>query len=310
VDAVLPGSGAQTAVLVAAVLVAAAVALAATRGSRRLAAGSVAAAGIAVVLWGAVAGTYSMRKFTTLAAFPTRTWHGLTFIDDRVGPDGNVGLIADDPPVAGVDQKYYDLGYFNRSLDQTVAVDGRYNFTCCPPVLRPPLVAVTEPATGRVTVSGPIPELLVLPLGFRPYGFNTERLAIGEPGFALERRLGPLRLSFVAPSEGVEGDGWARPGRALRRRVFPAAAGPSLRGACWTAQLTAPAFASGPIRYTARAGARRVAGTLQPRETAPVAVPLAERRVVALSIRTNRSGTLDDGRRVSLLATDEHVAPC
>jgi hypothetical protein len=54
-----------------------------------------------------------------------------------------------------------------------------------------------------------------------------------------------------------------------------------------------------------------VTGTLQPRETAPVAVPLgAEGGAVALSIRTSRSGMLDDGRRVSLLATDEHVEPC
>jgi hypothetical protein len=149
-----------------------------------------------------------------------------------------------------------------------------------------------------------------MPLGFRSTGFNTERLAIGEPGFALERRRGPLRLSFVATTPGAEVDGWAPPGGALRRRVFPAAAGPGLRGACWTAQLTAPAFADGPVRYTARAGARPVAGTLQPRETAPVSVPLADRRAVALSIRANRSGTLDDGRRVSLLASDEHVEPC
>jgi hypothetical protein len=109
----------------------------------------------------------------------------------------------------------------------------------------------------------------------------------------------------------VEGDGWAQAGRALRRRVFPAAAGPALRGACWTARLTAPAIADGPIRYTARASARRITGTLQPRESALVSVPLAAGPgAVALSIRTDRSGMLDDGRRVSLLATDEHVAPC
>jgi hypothetical protein len=109
----------------------------------------------------------------------------------------------------------------------------------------------------------------------------------------------------------VEGDGWAQAGRALRRRVFPAAAGPALRGACWTAQLTAPAIADGPIRYTADAGGRRVTGTLQPREVAPVSVPLgAEGGPVPLTIRTSRSGMLDDGRRVSLLATDEHVGPC
>ncbi len=312
VDAVLPGSGAQTAVLAAAVLLAAAVAVLTTRAPRRAAAGAVAATAVAVVLWGAVAGTYSMRKFTALAAFPTRTWDGLTFVDAQAGPDGDVGLIADDPPVPGADQKYYDIAYFNRSLDRTIAVDGRYNFTCCPPLLRPPLAATTDRVRGRVTVSGgKVPELLAVPLGFRPYGFNTERLGIGEPGFALERRLGPLRLSYVAPSRGVEGDGWAQAGRPLRRRVFPAAAGPSLRGACWTASLTAPAIAGGPINYTARAGARRVAGTLQPRETAPVSVPLADGPgAVALSIRTSRSGMLDDGRRVSLLATDEHVAPC
>jgi len=313
VDLILPTDvgATRTAIFAGAALLAGGVALAVTRGPSRARTAVVAATGVAVVAWGVVAGTYAMGKFTREAAFSFRTWDGLTFVDAKAGPDGSVGLIADDPPVPGADQKYYDIAYFNRAVSRTVAVDGVFNFTCCPPALVEPLQAQTDRRTGAVRVTGGVvPDLLALPMGFRPYGFNTERLATGEPGFALERRRGPLALSFVAPARDTEPDGWARAGDPLRRRVFPAAAGAGAGPACWTAMLTAPAIADGPIRYVGHAGARRVTGRLHPREVAPVSVPLADREAVSLRIRTSRAGALDDGRRVSLLATDEHVEPC
>jgi hypothetical protein len=313
-DLLLPvdAGASRTLLFAGAAVLAGAVAFAVTRGPARARPAVTAATALAVVAWGAVAGIYAMHKFTREAAYSFRTWDGLTFVDAVAGPDGSAGLIADDPPIPGVDQKYYDIAFFNRSLDRTLRVDGRFNFTCCPPALVEPLDVATNRRTGQVAVTGgAVPELLAVPMGFRTYGFNTERVSTGEPGFALERRRGPLQLSFVAPEEDVEPDGWARAGDPLRRRVFPAAAGPDARRACWTGMLSGPALADGPVEFTARAGAAAVRGTLAPRTPVPVAVPLAPgRAAVALRIRTNRSGRLDDGRRVTLLATDEHVEPC
>jgi hypothetical protein len=39
-------------------------------------------------------------------------------------------------------------------------------------------------------------------------------------------------------------------------------------------------------------------------------VRLPDRAVASVAVRPSGSGILDDGRRVGLLATDEHVEPC
>ena len=305
-------SHALTLVLVAAGVLAVAAAVAVSRlGAGRLRAAATASVALGVVGYTAVAGAYAAQKFTAQVGRPELTFEDLSFVD-RVAAGRTVGVIAfpDQAELVTQIERFFDLSYFNRSLRSSVDLDGPTAFACCAPRPLPRVVMRSDPRTGAVTVlEGRQPRLYVQPVGFQPRGLNTRRIATGDPAMTVEQpRTERPQLSFVTIGVLAAG-GWGVPDRAIRRRVFPPAAGKG--PACWTANLeAAPEVPGAAQRFTITGGARPVRGVINGRTTKALSVPLRREDVSELRIRVTPAGRLDDGRPVTVRAADDHVVPC
>jgi hypothetical protein len=113
----------------------------------------------AVVLYGLVAGVYSMSKFSSQAGFPNLTFRQQAWIDHAVGTRANVAFA----PV-GLESVQNELIVFNRSLGST---------------FQPPRATLdVDQTTGAVTG---LPRYLLVQDGLlTPYGFGGRTVAVSS----------------------------------------------------------------------------------------------------------------------------------
>ncbi|HYF24303.1 MAG TPA: hypothetical protein VD931_01050, partial [Baekduia sp.] len=307
------GGASLTAVLLA--LVAAAVTLAIAARHPRVPRRVLATAALgATCLWGAVAGSYAMDFYVDGAGRPELAWSDLTAVDATVG-DEPVWIMGTPLPTPDLYQRMIETSYFNGTVRGTlVLLDEQQRAYCCQPrPVRNVLFTVDE-RTGAVRVRrGAPPRWYVMPTGYQRLVLDGRRVRATPSGMVLVRREdgAPLRLTLVVAA-GDHGDGWARPGRALRVRTFPAA-GPRQ---CLRGQVAAPPPApdAGPrpaTRWSARLRGRLVqSGSLQPDHRAELDIALPRRGTAEITLRGAPDLALADGRRTGLRADDLRVEDC
>jgi hypothetical protein len=293
-------------IVTALALVAAAigVALAFVRGR---AYGAVAAGVLAVSLAFALAGGLyaSQRLRTTLGDnYGTASAQDLTFLDRTVGGAPVSGLSYDPGQFPQAPLGLDLLRMFNRSVVNSVGVDGRANWYCCAGFGSPAKLTYDRDS-GSVATEGTLNDDVVLPVQFFPVGLAGRQVATlgtSDPPFRLWRVRRPLHASFTVA--GTD-DGWIRPGRHARIRFFGAAVAPGERR-CMHATVLAPPVVGGPTTW--RLGPKT--GTLPPGNLTDVEVALPGRGTVDLTFTAGPGGRLADDRVVSGGISDIRAGAC
>jgi hypothetical protein len=266
-------------------------------------------AGLFVYL--SVSSVYTMHKFTLHAGAPSLTFSEQTYVD-RVAGGEPVGLLSVNPAedvFRGV--SWQNASYFNGSLAMPVgrAVDAQ-TVLCCPRRPQAPVTIRIDERTGEVrAVTGEMPRLLLVPLGWLPYRLNGQHLVTGYDAHRMERLPPRVRVSYVALG-GTYKDGWGRPGSTQRLRVFPGAQTGG-KVACLAGTIAAPSLASGgQVRFRLRSAADRVVRRIPSGGQVRVRLTLADRRADRVSLSSGPTGVLPDGRESGVVLADAAVVPC
>jgi hypothetical protein len=194
------------------------------------------------------------------------------WVDAALPAGASVALL----PSAELTREYWwDAEFWNKTVDRTVTVDGKAVFT---PFASTDLSL--DPRTGRLRGAAPA-GLLVVDDAAPPVRLVGTVLARAGP-LALVRAARPYRAEWVVT--GTEPAGWARPGRAVRFRLFD---GPRELEVF----LRAPFAATRPQRFVLRSGGSVRVGSVPPGGV--VSRRLTACRVVTLVARGRVSLHLD-----------------
>jgi hypothetical protein len=262
----------------------------------------------AVVLLGVLtfqvsAAEYPARKFADAVGLRDVADEDLSFVD-RAAAGGRVEPLAvDDALSPELSGQIVLLRAYNETLGPGMAVLRQPH----PPGV--PIVhasrALVDWRTGKTSVTGPAPELLLETPGFEPVRFDGDALAPPKlfPSLLLRRVRQPLRPLWVIRGDSAEG--FPEANRPLRLRVFPPTAG----AICIQGAVAVHALADRPSRYRVSGAQRRLRGEAAYGAPGEFAARLPGGRPTTLLLR-GTAVRLPDGRRLGPTFANLQVVPC
>ncbi|HZR91292.1 MAG TPA: hypothetical protein VFA44_02665 [Gaiellaceae bacterium] len=147
--------------------------------------------------------------------------------------------------------RWWDVEFWNRTVGQTfVGRDGNFSYAPFPNRTLAP-----DWRSGRVAGTGHAPPFVVFALDDARFRLAGVRHAdnLGLEVLLAER---PYRAAWA--TQGLDGDGWARPGRPATIRVYP----PQARASEVRVRVTLAAPPDAPARYELRSAAGRRRGVI------------------------------------------------